>query len=69
LSAFLLGLHPLVWDLLGVGAINLINKPILIPWLLRKTVSGEVYTRREIEQALNIPISLLVSLGLAIAPI
>jgi hydrogenase-4 component E len=67
LSAFLLGLHPVVWDLLGVGAINLINKPILIPWLLRKTVPGEVYTRREIEQALNIPVSLLVSLGLAIS--
>jgi hydrogenase-4 component E len=65
-SAFLLGLHPVVWDLLAVGAINLINKPILIPWLLRKTLPGEVYSRREIDQALNIPVSLLVSLGLSI---
>ncbi len=65
-SAFLLGVHPVVWDLLGVAAINLLNKPVLIPWLLRKTVREEVYTRREIEQALNIPISLLIALGLVI---
>ncbi|HUY13740.1 MAG TPA: hypothetical protein VMX16_08945 [Terriglobia bacterium] len=66
-SAFLLGVHPVVWDLLAVAAINLINKPVLIPWLLRKTVPEEVYTRREIDQALNIPISLLIALGLVIA--
>ena len=29
LSAFLLGLHPVVWDLIGVGVINLINKPLV----------------------------------------
>jgi hydrogenase-4 component E len=65
-SAFLLGLQPLSWHLLAVALINLINKPIIIPWLFRKTVSEEVYTRREIVQVLNIPISLLVALGLTI---
>ncbi len=66
-SAFVLGLRPLSWHLLAVAAINLINKPILIPWLLRRTVPEEIYTRREISQVLNIPISLLVALGLAVS--
>jgi len=65
-SALLLGLQPLSWHLIAVAMINLINKPILIPWLFRKTVPEEVYTRREITQAMNIPISLLVALGLTI---
>jgi len=65
-SMFLLGLRPLSWHLITVAVINLINKPIIIPWLLKKTVSEEVYARREIVQALNIPISLLVALGLTI---
>jgi hydrogenase-4 component E len=65
-SACLLGLRPFSWHLLTVAAINLVNKPILIPWLLRRTVREEIYTRREISQVLNIPISLLVALGLAV---
>jgi hydrogenase-4 component E len=66
-SALFLGLRPLSWHLLAVAAINLINKPVLIPWLLRRTVPEEIYTRREISQVLNIPISLLVALGLAVS--
>lgn len=65
-SAFLLGLQVVSWHLLAVGVINLISKPLVIPWLLRRTVSGEVYTRREISQVLNIPASLLIALALAI---
>ncbi len=65
-SAFLLGLQPLSWHLIAVAMINLINKPILIPWLFRKTVPEEVYTRREITQVMNIPSSLLIALGLTI---
>jgi hydrogenase-4 component E len=65
-SALLLGLRPLSWHLVAVAAINVVNKPILIPWLLRRTVPEEIYTRREISQVLNIPISLLVALSLAI---
>jgi hydrogenase-4 membrane subunit HyfE len=64
-SAFLLGIQHHSWNLLGVGAVNLISKPILIPWILRRTLHQEVYTRREIDQALNIPASLLVALGLS----
>ena len=33
---------------------------------LRKTASAEIYTRREIDQVLNIPTALLIALGLAI---
>jgi len=66
-SALCLGLRPLSWHLLAMAAINLINKPILIPWLLRRTVPEEIYTRREISQVINIPISLLVALGLAVS--
>ncbi len=65
-SAFVLGIHPVSWDLLGVAAINIINKAIIIPWLLRRTIPEEVQTRREISQVLNIPASLLVALGIAI---
>ncbi len=65
-SALLLGLKYASWHLYGVALVNVIAKPVLIPWILRRTVPGEVYTRREIEQVLNIPISLLIALSLAI---
>jgi hydrogenase-4 component E len=66
-SAFLIGLHPWSWHLMAVALINLINKPLLIPWLLRRTVPEEVHSRREISQVLNIPSSLLIAMGLAIS--
>ncbi len=65
-SAFVLGIHPLAWDLLGVAAINIINKAFIIPWLLRRTIPTEVHARREISQVLNIPASLLVALGIVV---
>ena len=40
---------------------------IAIPWVLKRTLPSEVYERREIEQVLNIPSSLLLALLLAIA--
>ena len=66
MSAFLLSglLHS--WHVFAVGVINLISKPFLVPWLLRRTVRGEVYSRREIDQLINIPASLLIALALAI---
>ena len=65
-SASLLGvLHNSV-HLYAVAAITLATKAILIPWLLRRTVSQEMYARREISQVLNIPTSLLISLALTI---
>lgn len=65
-SAALLGLRFDSGHLFGVALVNLISKPIIVPWLLRKTAPAEIYTRREIEQVLNIPTALLIALALAI---
>lgn len=65
-SAFLLGAEHHSSHLVAVAVVNLISKPIVVPWILRRTLSAEVYTRREIDQVLNIPTSLLIALGLAI---
>ena len=65
-SAFVLGAKYQSLHLMAVGAVNLISKPIVIPWILRRTLSAEVYARREIDQVLNIPTSLLIALALAI---
>jgi hydrogenase-4 component E len=65
-SATLLGMRYHSAHLYAVAIVNLISKPIIVPWLLRKTSPAEVYTRREIDQALNIPSSLLIALALAI---
>ena len=56
-SAALLGLRHQSEHLYGVALVNLITKPFIVPWLLRKTSPAEIYTRREIDQALNIPTS------------
>jgi hydrogenase-4 component E len=65
-SSLLLGIHPLSRDLLGLTAVTLISKPILIPMLLRRLVPSEVYTKRELTQPVNITTSLLLALFLAI---
>jgi hydrogenase-4 component E len=67
ISAFLLGAILHSWHVFAVGVIDLVTKPILIPWLLRRIMRSEVYMRREIDQALNIPTSLLIVLALTIA--
>jgi hydrogenase-4 component E len=66
LSAFLLGLASASVHLYAVAAITIATKTLLIPWLLRHTVSSEVYRRREIERVLNIPSSLLIAAGLIV---
>ena len=66
-SAALLGLRYDAHHLYGVALVNLISKPIIVPWLLSRTAPAEIYTRREIDQALNIPTALLIALALAIA--
>lgn len=63
-SAFLLAAHFGSSDLAAVGAINLLTKLLLIPWLLRRLLASEIYTVREIDQSLNIPMSLLIAMGL-----
>ena len=65
-SAFLLAGEYASWHLAGVGIVNLISKPIIVPWILRRTLSSEVYSRREIDQVLNVPTSLTIALLLAI---
>lgn len=66
-SAALLGVRFHSTHLYGVALVNLITKPIVVPWLLLRTSPGEIYTRREIDQVLNIPTALLIALALAIA--
>jgi hydrogenase-4 component E len=65
-SALLVGAHPLQWDLIAVGLLNLVTKLFLIPWMLRRTVREEVYARREIVQVLNMPTSLLIAMVLTV---
>jgi len=65
-SAGLLGLQFHSQHLYGVMLVNLITKPVIVPWLLRRTAPVEIYTRREIDQVLNIPTALSIALALAI---
>jgi len=60
-SALLLGLRLHSWHVFAVGVIDLINKPFIVPWLLRRTVREEIFSRREVTQVLNIPTSLLIA--------
>jgi hydrogenase-4 component E len=66
-SAFLLSAIYGTWHLSVVGVVDIATKALLIPWLLRRALPEEVYTRREVTQALNIPTALLLALALAIA--
>jgi hydrogenase-4 component E len=52
---------------LVLGVVTIAAKVIAIPWVLKRTLPGDVYERREINQAINIPSSLLLALMLAIA--
>jgi hydrogenase-4 component E len=65
-SAVLLGSATGSPHLFAVAAITICTKTLLIPWLLRHTVSSEVYRTREVERVLNIPSSLLASAVLII---
>jgi hydrogenase-4 component E len=60
-SALLLGIALASPHLLAVAAITVATKTFLIPWVLRHTVSAEVYRTREIGRVLNVPASLLVA--------
>jgi hydrogenase-4 component E len=66
ISALLLGVGLRSPELFAVAALDFAIKPIIIPWLLRRTMSEEIFRRREINQVLNIPSSLLISLGLTL---
>jgi hydrogenase-4 component E len=66
LSAALIGVALGSPHLLAVAAITVATKTLLIPWLLRRTVSEEVYLTRELDRVLNIPSSLLVAAALVL---
>jgi hydrogenase-4 component E len=66
LSACLIGFSRGSIHLWALGAITIAAKVIAIPWVLKRTLPGDLYERREIDQALNIPTSLLLALLLAI---
>lgn len=63
-SAVLLGLAQNSLHLFAVALITVATKTLMIPWLLRRTVSAEIYRTREIDRVLNIPSSLLVAAAL-----
>ncbi len=65
-SALLLGLGLHAPDLLAVAALDVVVKPIVIPRLLRRMVPEAIFRRREIDQVLNIPSSLLIALALTL---
>lgn len=64
-SACFLGYLYISWHLFAIAIITVAGKAVLIPWLLRNSISHDVYARREISQVFNIPTSLLMALGLA----
>jgi hydrogenase-4 component E len=66
LSGFLLGIAIGSPHLFAVAAITIATKTLLIPWLLRRTVSSEVYRTRELDRVLNIPSSLLAAAALVV---
>ena len=66
LSALLLGIALGSPHLFAVAAITIATKTLLIPWVLRRTVSAEVYRTREIDRVLNIPSSLLIAAVLVV---
>ena len=66
-SALLLGLAASSAHLMAVAAINVGAKVVLLPWLLRRLLKDEVYTRREITQVVSVPTSLIIALGLIVA--
>jgi len=52
--------------LAAVAVITVATKAVAMPWLLRRSVRGEIYARREISQVLNIPTSLLLAAALTL---
>ncbi|HTU83521.1 MAG TPA: hypothetical protein VMF61_15435 [Candidatus Acidoferrales bacterium] len=66
-SAFLLGAVPFSWHLFALGCVTLLSKALVIPWLLRWLVPGEIYRKREIGRTLDTPATLLAALALTFA--
>ncbi len=67
ISAFLIGFNRGSIHLLALGVITIGAKAVAIPLVLKRTLPDDLYERREINQVINIPSSLLLALLLAIA--
>lgn len=65
-SSFLLAFSRNSIHLWALGTITIATKIVVIPWVLNRTLPSDLYERREIDQVLNIPSSLLIALALAI---
>ncbi len=65
-SAFLLGASPLSWHLVALGCVTVLSKVVIIPWVIRALVPGEINQRRELAQTIDVPAALLISLGLTL---
>lgn len=65
-SAVLLAIDYHSTDLWIVAAIAITAKVLLIPFLLRRTARHDMIARRELQQVMNVPMSLLVALVLTV---
>jgi len=50
-----------------VVLITLVTKVVAVPWVLVRATGAQVFGRREVDQVLSIPLSLLIAAGLAFA--
>jgi len=65
-SATVIGIALGSMHLAVVAAVTVLTKAMATPWLLKRTVRQELYSRREISQVLNIPTSLLIAAALTL---
>lgn len=65
-AALLIGAELRSGELIAVAIITLTTKVIAIPWVLKYALGGEIYDRREIDQIVSIPLSLLMSAALVL---
>jgi hydrogenase-4 component E len=65
-SACIVGYQHASIHLFIVAGITIGFKAFLIPWLIYKILNHEIQARREIEQVLNIPTSLLIAVSIAV---
>ncbi len=63
-AAFIVGGYPVSSHLMALGAIILVSKVFVIPFLLRSLLREEVYRRREVTQVMSVQSSLLIALAL-----
>ncbi|MGH8396948.1 MAG: hypothetical protein ACRETA_01705 [Gammaproteobacteria bacterium] len=65
-SAVVLGIALDSPHLFWVAAITFSTKVIAVPLVLRFSAGSEIYARREVDQVLTIPVSVLIAAGLAL---